>query len=181
MSDQTDTESRLAQLRFLIADDNAAMRGIVRTVLCAFGCMRVFEAGTAKQAFETLRCEAIDVLIVDWKMKPVDGLTLVRRIRAEKTERLACMPIIMLTAYAEAAKVCEARNAGVTEFLAKPFSSEGLYRRLVSIVNRPRPFVRTKHFFGPDRRRLEVGFDGEERRHEAPIAQRLATVEFRHV
>lgn len=170
MSDQTDTEAKLAQLRLLIADDNAAMRGIVRTVLAAFGCTQVFEAGTAKQAFETLCCEAIDVLIVDWKMKPVDGVALVRRIRAEKSERLAYMPIIMLTAYAEPAKVREARDAGVSEFLVKPFSSEGLYRRLVSIVNRPRPFVRTKHFFGPDRRRFEGGFDGEERRLEAPIA-----------
>jgi two-component system chemotaxis response regulator CheY len=170
MSDQTDTEAQLAKLRLLVADDNAAMRGIVRTVLSAFGCMHVFEAGSAKQAFETLCREAIDVLIVDWKMQPVDGIALVRRIRADKSERMAYMPIIMLTAYAEPTKVREARDAGVSEFLVKPFCSEGLYRRLVSIVNRPRPFVRTKHFFGPDRRRLEVGFEGDERRQEAPIA-----------
>ncbi len=170
MPDQTDTEAKLGQLRLLIADDNAAMRGIVRTVLAAFGCTQVFEAGTAKQAFETLRCEAIDMLIVDWKMEPVDGVALVRRLRADKSERIAFMPIIMLTAYAEPAKVREARDAGVSEFLVKPFSSEGLYRRLVSIVNRPRPFVRTKQFFGPDRRRFEADFDGDERRHEAPIA-----------
>ena len=170
MSGQTGTEAKLAQLRLLVADDNAAMRGIVRTVLAAFGVTQVFEATSAKQAFEILGCEAIDVLIVDWKMRPVDGLALVRRIRAEQDERVAFMPIIMLTAYAEPAKVRQARDAGVSEFLVKPFSSEGLYRRLVTIVNRPRPFVRTKSFFGPDRRRLEAGFDGDERRYEAPIA-----------
>lgn len=170
MSDQTDTETKLSQLRLLLADDNAAMRGIVRTVLAAFGCTQVFEASSAKQAYETLTCEAIDLLIVDWKMKPVDGVALVRRIRADKDDGIAFMPIIMLTAYAEPAKVREARDAGVSEFLVKPFSSEGLYARLVSIVNRPRPFVRTKQFFGPDRRRFEHGFEGDERRHEAPIA-----------
>ena len=170
MSGQTHTEAKLSQLRLLVVDDNAAMRGIVRTVLAAFGCTNVFEAGTAKQAFETLRCEAIDVLIVDWKMQPIDGVALVRRIRADEKERIAFLPIIMLTAYAEPAKVREARDAGVSEFLVKPFSSEGLYRRLVSIVNQPRPFVRTKQFFGPDRRRFEAEYGGGERRHEAPIA-----------
>jgi CheY-like chemotaxis protein len=170
MSGVTNTETALHKLRLLLVDDNAAMRGIVRTVLSAFGCVNVFEASTAKQAMDVLRAEAIDLMILDWKMQPVDGTALVRRLRADPSERLTYLPIIMLTAYAEPAKVKEARDAGVTEFLVKPFSSEGLYMRLANIVNRPRPFVRTKSFFGPDRRRFIGEFDGQDRREEAAIA-----------
>lgn len=170
VSGQTNTETALSKLRVLLVDDNAAMRGIVRTVLAAFGCTRVYEASSAKQAMDLLRNEHVDLMILDWKMQPVDGMALVRRLRAEESERLTYLPILMLTAYGEPAKVREARDAGVTEFMIKPFSSEGLYMRLANIVNRPRPFVRTKSFFGPDRRRFVSEFEGQERREEASIA-----------
>jgi two-component system chemotaxis response regulator CheY len=170
VSGVTSTDTALNKLRLLLVDDNAAMRGIVRTVLSAFGCTYVFEASSAKQAMHVLRNQPIDLMILDWKMQPVDGMALVRRLRADACERLTYLPIIMLTAYAEPAKVREARDAGVTEFLVKPFTSEGLYMRLANIVNRPRPFVRTKSFFGPDRRRFTSEFEGQERREEASIA-----------
>ncbi|MCC5996965.1 MAG: response regulator [Oceanicaulis sp.] len=159
--------SGLSKLRIAVVDDNAAMRGIVRSVLSAFGVVAVYEAADAPSAMEVLRAERIDVLICDWKMKPVDGLSLVRTLRDPDKSPCPLIPIIMLTAYAEPSKVKEARDAGVTEFLVKPFAAEGLYKRLRTIVNRPRPFVRTKVFFGPDRRRLASGYQGPERRDDA--------------
>lgn len=170
MSAATQTEQAMNNLRALLVDDNAAMRGIVRTVMSAFGITHVFEAAGAQQALETLRSEPVDLMVLDWKMQPVDGLALVQKMRASKDDRLRFLPVIMLTAYAEPSKIREARDAGVTEFMVKPFSSEALYKRIANIVNRPRPFVRTKAFFGPDRRRFTSVFDGEERREEAPIA-----------
>ncbi len=170
MSGITDTERALQNLRVLLVDDNAAMRGIVRTVMSAFGITHVFEAASAQQALETLRAEHVDLMVLDWKMKPVDGLELVQKLRASKDSRLTFLPVIMLTAYGEKSKIQMARDAGVTEFMVKPFSSEGLYKRIANIVNRPRPYVRTKSFFGPDRRRFTSDFDGEERREEASIA-----------
>lgn len=164
------TEQGMAALKILIVDDNAAMRGVVRAVLSAFGCTGVKEAPDARTAFGIVAQEKVDVLIVDWKMKPIDGLTLVKRLRDPDKSPNPYLPIIMLSAYSEAAKVRTARDAGVTEFLAKPFNADALYTRLASIVNRPRPFVRTKAFFGPDRRRLNAEHDGPERREEDPIA-----------
>jgi len=160
----------MAALKILVVDDNAAMRGIVRAVLSAFGCIHIKEAADAKSALTTLTQDSIDVLIVDWKMKPVDGLSLVKRLRDPDKSPNPYLPIIMLSAYSEAAKVRTARDAGVTEFLVKPFNAGALYARLASIVNRPRPYVRTKAFFGPDRRRLEAAHEGPERREEDPIA-----------
>lgn len=170
MTAVTDTEKGMAALKILVVDDNAAMRGIVRAVLAAFGCINVKEAPDAKSAFHTLSAERIDLMIVDWKMKPIDGLALVKRLRDEEKSPNPYLPVIMLSAYSEAAKVREARDAGVTEFLAKPFNAGALYARLAAIVNKPRPFVRTKAFFGPDRRRMTAEHDGPERREEAPIA-----------
>jgi len=163
-------DQALSKLRIAVVDDNAAMRGIVRTVLDSLGCETVHEAADANRALSLLQSEQIDIMILDWKMKPMDGLTLVKRIRDDETSPNPFLPIIMLTAYGEPSKVREARDAGVTEFMVKPFSAEALYRRLAVIVNRPRPFVRTKVFFGPDRRRMEATFDGPERRDEAPIS-----------
>lgn len=63
----------------------------------------------------------------------------------------------MLTGYTEHQQVVEARDAGVNEFLAKPISAKPLYQRLAAIIDNPRSFVRTKSYFGPDRRRQNLG------------------------
>jgi DNA-binding response OmpR family regulator len=73
--------------------------------------------------------------------------------------------IIMLTGHSEKRRVVLARDAGITEFLAKPISAKGLYQRIVNIVANPRPFIRTKTYFGPDRRRnVNPAYIGPERR-----------------
>lgn len=170
VTSRSESEPGLSKIKVLVVDDNAAMRGMVRAVLSAFGCSRVVEAADAKTALNAAIQSSFDIMIVDWKMAPIDGLTLVRRMRDPDQSPNPYLPIIMLSAYSEASKVRQAREAGVTEFLVKPFNTAALYARIVSIVNRPRPFVRTKHFFGPDRRRRETEHDGDERRIEAPIS-----------
>ena len=74
-------------------------------------------------------------------------------------------------------RVIEARDAGVTEFLAKPISPKSLYTRVHSIVTRPREFVRTKSYFGPDRRRHDLDFTGENRRQEDAELEGLSNAE----
>ncbi len=157
----------LGTLRIAVVDDNAAMRGIVRSALGAFGVIHVYEAADVESALNILRAERKGVLICDWKMKPVDGLSLVRTLRDPEQSPCPLLPIIMLTAYAEPSRMKEAGDAGVTEFLVKPFAAEALYSRLQMIVNRPRPFVRTREFFGPDRRRMASGSQGPVRRGDA--------------
>jgi two-component system, chemotaxis family, chemotaxis protein CheY len=75
------------------------------------------------------------------------------------------VPIIMLTGHSEKKRVTAARDAGVTEFLAKPISAKSLYERVLNIVVNPRPFIRAKGYFGPDRRRnASANYTGPERR-----------------
>ena len=74
-----------------------------------------------------------------------------------------------MTAHGEPAKVYEARDAGMTEYLTKPISGKRLYQRISSIVKSNRNFVRASEFFGPDRRRRVKEFDGGNRRGAAPV------------
>lgn len=154
----------------LIVDDSASMREIIRSVLNAFGIRSVHQAGTAKAALDILHEHTVDTMVVDWNMQPVDGITLVKHVRDQDKSPNPYLPVIMLTSYTERRRVFLARDSGVTEFVAKPFRSEALYQRLASIINRPRPFVRTKSFFGPDRRTSKAVHEGEERRDALPIS-----------
>ena len=97
------------------------------------------------------------MIIADWHMEPLDGLDFVRLVRTAKDSPNPYVPIIMLTGHTEYQRVCEARDAGVNEFLAKPISAKALYMRFASIIDNPRPFIRTKTYFGPDRRRQNIG------------------------
>ena len=75
------------------------------------------------------------------------------------------VPIIMLTGHAEKKRVVGARDGGITEFLAKPISAKALYQRIFNVVVNPRPFIKTKTYFGPDRRRnVNLSYVGPERR-----------------
>jgi DNA-binding response OmpR family regulator len=75
------------------------------------------------------------------------------------------VPIIMLTGHSEKHRVTSARDAGITEFMAKPISAKSLYQRILNVVANPRPFIKTKTYFGPDRRRnVTNSYVGPERR-----------------
>lgn len=80
------------------------------------------------------------------------------------------MPIVMLTSYSELNQVLKARDAGSTNYLAKPVSAQRVYDLLVNLIERPRRFIVTDTYRGPDRRRKSAAaaYDGPERRGNIP-------------
>ena len=111
-------------------------------------------------------------------MEILDGTDFVRLVRTGDDSPNPFVPIIMLTAYSERSKVIAARDAGVTEFCCKPVTAKELFRKVRSIVNTPRPFVRTSNYFGPDRRRIKSeNYRGPERRSEENEASELLTAD----
>jgi len=153
------------RLRFLVVDDNAHMRRILRTLLHSFGTREVYEAEDGASGLEAFMHFIPDIVILDWVMPIFDGLELTQMIRQPGANANPYVAIIMLTGHSEKKRVMAARDAGVTEFLAKPISAKALYQRILSIVVNPRPFVRTRSYFGPDRRRnTNVNYVGPERR-----------------
>jgi CheY-like chemotaxis protein len=152
-------------LRFLVVDDNAHMRRILRTLLNGFGAREVHEAEDGASGLESFNHFVPDIVITDWAMPIFSGLELTQMIRQPDGNANPYVPIIMMTGHSEKRRVTAARDAGVTEFLAKPVSAKGLYERIVNVIVNPRPFIRTKTYFGPDRRRsATAAYTGPERR-----------------
>lgn len=155
----------LSRVNVLIVDDNAHMMSIVRQMLRGFGIIKAYESRDAGEAFDIVRTEPIDLIIVDYHMPLLDGLEFTKLVRTGSDSGNPYIPIIMLTAYTERSRVLAARDAGVTEVCAKPLTANQLWLKLCAVINEPRPFVRTPRFFGPDRRRREgFAYAGEERR-----------------
>lgn len=129
------------------------MMELTRSLLEAFGIDQVDCAADGEEGFKKFCIGNHDIVIADWMMKPMDGISLSRRIRNDPQSPNQFVPIILVTGFSEKRRVIQARDSGVTEFLVKPFNARDLYRRIAQIIERPRQFVRSEDFFGPDRRR----------------------------
>jgi len=86
-------------------------------------------------------------------MFPLDGVEFTRLVRNSPDSTNPYLPIIMMTGHSEKSRVVEARDAGVTEFVVKPITAKAILERMNAVIYKPRPFVKTDGYFGPDRRR----------------------------
>jgi two-component system chemotaxis response regulator CheY len=144
---------RFDRLKILVVDDNAHMRKLVTTILQAFGVIQIHEADGGEHAWTALRETNPDVIVLDWVMEGINGLDLMQMIRTNPAAPNPFVPVIMLTGHTSIEHVIQARDAGVNEFIAKPVSVKTMMSRLVSVIEHPRPYVRTNGYFGPCRRR----------------------------
>lgn len=159
------------RLKVLVVDDNAHMRKLVTTILQAFGVVQIFEAENGERAWTLLREHNPDVCVLDWVMDGMSGLELVQKIRTDPQTLNPFVPVIMLTGHTHIDQVRQARDAGVNEFIAKPVSVKTMMQRLQSVIENPRPYVRTKVYFGPCRRRRGAEeYRGPERREKKEAA-----------
>jgi len=156
---------RFDALKILVVDDNPHMRKLVVTILQAFGTIQIFEAGDGNRAWTLLREANPDVVFLDWMMEGMSGLDMAKMVRTSAQSPNPFVPIIMLSGYTQIEHIRQARDAGVNEFLAKPVSVKTIMSRLVTVIEHPRPYVRTKGYFGPCRRRHKrEEYQGPERR-----------------
>ncbi len=132
--------------------------------LRVIGCTNVHVFENGEEAWNYFKANSVDLVITDWQMSPMNGIKLTQMIRKSPDSPNAFVPIIMVTAHREREHVFKARDAGVTEYVVKPVSPKGLFSRIEAVIERPRRFVRVGDFFGPDRRRHNKEFDGEDRR-----------------
>lgn len=138
---------------------------LLKSVLQSFGVTNIVSALDGEEAFKKFCSTNPDLVITDWMMEPCDGVELSRRVRNDYNSPNQYVPIILMTGFTEKKRVINARDSGITEFLAKPFNTRDLYKRLHRIIEQPRQFVRCEGFFGPDRRRKSAeSYNGERRR-----------------
>lgn len=152
-------------LRALIVEDDLYMRMLLRSLLLSLGVKDVSEAKNGGIALSILADRDFDFILSDLTMMPMDGIEFTRAVRQSGKVVNPFIPIIMVTSHTERQHVEAARDAGVTEFLAKPVTINNLTMRISEIVERPRQFVQTPNYFGPDRRRRnEENYTGPRRR-----------------
>ena len=118
-------------MKVLVADDSGVMRKIIIRSLNAVGVSDVVEAADGAEGWERLQSNAIDLVLTDWNMPNVSGLEFLRKIRESGKD----LPVIMVTTEAEKAKVIEAIQAGVTDYLCKPFESDELREKIEKYIS----------------------------------------------
>lgn len=155
-----------SSLTVLITDDSAYMRQLLTSLLHALGVGAVHVASDGKQALEYYIEHEPDIVITDAAMTPVDGFTLAENLRRIDRDMLHTVPIIMISGHTDQASIERARDIGISEFLSKPVSAQGLYQRLIAAIDRPRAFIECPTYRGPDRRRRSRPFDGIDRRNQ---------------
>lgn len=164
----------LSDLSILLVEDSLHMRRIMRAIIRGLGVRTIHEAEDGARGFEMFQQHGPDVIVTDWIMPIMDGIEMTRVIRGQRDSINPYVPIIMMSGHGERRKVMTARDAGINEFLVKPVAPNDLYLRLAGCALKPRTFVKTKTFFGPDRRRFihpqyagELKRSGEHQQDEA--------------
>lgn len=142
-----------SKLKILVVEDTFSMLKLITSVLKALGVTMIYTAKDGEEGFKTFIQERPDIVVADWHMAPMDGITLTKMIRTDPLSPHKMVPIILVTGYSALDRVAAARDAGVTDFLVKPFSASDLAKRITYTIKYPRDFIDAPRYFGPDRRR----------------------------
>lgn len=121
-------------MKILIVDDFSTMRRIIKNLLRDLGFTNTAEADDGSTALPMLRSGSFDFLITDWNMPIMNGLDLLREVRAD--EKLKHLPVLMVTAEAKRDQIITAAQAGVNGYVVKPFTAEALEDKISRIFER---------------------------------------------
>ena len=115
-------------MKVLVVDDFATMRRIVKNVLKQIGFTQILEADDGTTALGVLKDNKIDLIISDWNMPQMSGLDLLKTVRKEDATRE--IPFVMVTAEAQKDNVLQAVQAGVSNYIVKPFTADAVKEKL---------------------------------------------------
>lgn len=118
--------------KVLIVDDFSTMRRILKNILKQIGFTNISEADDGSTAWEELQKNSFDLIICDWNMPKMTGIELLKKVRADATFK--DIPFLMVTAEAQKQNVIEAVQAGVSNYVVKPFTAESISEKLEKII-----------------------------------------------
>ncbi len=119
-------------MKVLIVDDYKTMLRILGNLLRQLKFSNIEDAMEGSEALRKLRADNFGLVISDWNMKPMTGIELLREVRAD--EKLKHLPFIMITAESKSENVVAAKEAGVSNYIVKPFNAETLKGKMVSVL-----------------------------------------------
>jgi two-component system, chemotaxis family, chemotaxis protein CheY len=148
----------------LVADASPQMAALVAAMLRQLGYRHVCEASSSNEAMAMLELRQVQAVVLSDDLAPIAGAELTRRLRELKDNTNRDAVVVMMSANPSVADIAAARDAGITEFLRKPFSLNDLGQRLDAALSAPRPVVDSQSYYGPDRRRRSRTYTGPDRR-----------------
>lgn len=119
-------------MHILVVDDYSTMRRIIKNLLKQLGFDNVEEASDGGDAFKKLQEKPAGLVISDWNMEPTTGMELLKMVRGHAT--LKDTPFIMVTAESKPENVIAAKQAGVSNYIVKPFNAETLKTKMTSVI-----------------------------------------------
>ncbi|WP_374627083.1 response regulator [Devosia sp.] len=159
----TATRPSFAKLDVLLVEPTPHMSTLIVSMLRHLKVHSVDEASTSSAALAQLAQRKYGAILVDEALRPMDGIALTRALRAAEGPNRDTA-VVMMSSTPDTARILAARDAGISEFLRKPFAAQHVETRLVSILAAPREFITSGAYAGPDRRRRQVDYKGAERR-----------------
>jgi two-component system, chemotaxis family, chemotaxis protein CheY len=147
----------------VIADPVANMASLIAATMRGIGHRMVTEVTSARDLMALLAGRSYSLIVLDDQLGPPGAVDMVRQLRQNFDSPNRTTAVIMMSAAPDIARIAEARDAGVSEFLRKPFSPADLQKRIAGLDLNPRDFIEGPAYAGPDRRRrlLEVGIDDQ--------------------
>jgi len=121
-------------MKILIVDDFSTMRRIIKNLLRDLGFNNTAEADDGQTALPMLQAGGYDFLVTDWNMPGMTGIELLKAVRAD--EKIATLPVLMVTAEQKREQIVEAAQAGVNGYVVKPFTAEVLKEKIDKIFER---------------------------------------------
>jgi two-component system, chemotaxis family, chemotaxis protein CheY len=121
-------------MKILVVDDFSTMRRIIKNLLGDLGFNNMVEADDGLTALPILKAGGIDFLVTDWNMPGMQGIELLKVVRAD--EKLSKMPVLMVTAEQKREQIIEAAQAGVNGYIVKPFTAATLKEKIDKIFER---------------------------------------------
>jgi two-component system chemotaxis response regulator CheY len=122
------------EMKFLVVDDFSTMRRIIRNLLKELGYNNVDEAEDGSMALAKLKRETFDFIVSDWNMPVMDGLELLKAVRADP--KLSHIPMLMVTAEAKKENIIAAAQAGASSYVVKPFTAATLDEKITKILEK---------------------------------------------
>jgi DNA-binding response OmpR family regulator len=163
-----------SKVNVLLVESTREMYRLFKDVLIMLDVpeRNIDSAFSCEEAFEKFCTGNYDLIITDWLESPDKGIELIGYIRTDPNSPNQFAPVIMTAGSGHLSRVLKSRDAGVSDYLVKPFAASDLAMRVTRVIEKPRPFVISKSYVGPDRRVRNTDFDFADRRKEKPEIER---------
>lgn len=164
----------LGNISVLIIEDSIYLKNLMVSMLKVFGVGDIMSCNGAEEAKDLLTISLakkaskyvtdVDIVLTDWIMPEGSGEDLLRWIRGHANDDIRFLPVIVISAYTTERVTVAARDLGANETLVKPVSGKALAQRICSVIDKPRSFIKAPDYFGPDRRRQNLPYEGPNKR-----------------